>query len=127
MAAKNNGTSSAKKNTAKKTAPAKSASGAKKSAGRTAGKKAQSAADAKKAARAKENRRLWSYILFFVGIFELFATYIKGDGLWNKLYCFNRGMFGISVFLFAPMLIYVALMIASDYNKNTVLAKLRFQ
>ncbi len=124
MAAKNNGTSSAKKNTAKKTAPAKSASGAKKSAGRTAGKKAQSAADAKKAARAKENRRLWSYILFFVGIFELFATYIKGDGLWNKLYCFNRGMFGISVFLFAPMLIYVALMIASDYNKNTVLAKL---
>ena len=124
MAAKNNGTGSAKKNTAKKSAPAKPASSAKKPAGKTASKKAQSAADAKKAARARENRRFWSYILFFVGIFELFATFIKGDGLWNRLYCFNRGMFGISVFLFAPMLIYVALMIASDYNKNTVLAKL---
>ena len=124
MAAKNNTNSTAKKNTAKKTGTAKT-SAAKKTASKTSGtKKSQSAAQAKKAARAKENRRFWSYILFFIGIFELFATFIKGDGLWNKLYCFNRGIFGISVFLFAPMLIYVALMIASDYNKNTVLAKL---
>ena len=130
MAAKNTPNNTAKKNTAKKsgtakTGAAKSSSAAKKTGGKAStSKKAQAAADAKKAARAKENRRFWSYILFFVGIFELFATFIKGDGLWNKLYCFNRGVFGISVFLFAPMLIYVALMIASDYNKNKVLAKL---
>lgn len=124
MAAKNNVSSSAKKNTAKKPTAAKASSGTRKTSAKAPGKKAQSAAEAKKAARAKENRRFWSYILFFFGIFELFATFIKGDGLWNKLYCFNRGLFGISVFLFAPMLIYVALMIASDYNKNTVLAKL---
>ena len=129
MAAKNTPNSNAKKNTAKKSGTAKTGA-AKSSAAKKTGtkaqtsKKAQAAADAKKAARAKENRRFWSYILFFVGIFELFATFIKGDGLWNKLYCFNRGVFGISVFLFAPMLIYVALMIASDYNKNKVLAKL---
>lgn len=124
MAAKNKSNSNTKKNTAKKTGSAKSSPSAKKSTGRSANARAKSKADAQKALRAKENRRFWSYILFFFGIFELFATYIKGDGLWNKLYCFNRGIFGISVFLFAPMLIYVALMIASDYNKNTVIAKL---
>ena len=96
MAAKNTPNNTAKKNTAKKsgtakTGAAKSSSAAKKTGGKAStSKKAQAAADAKKAARAKENRRFWSYILFFVGIFELFATFIKGDGLWNKLYCFNK-------------------------------------
>ena len=137
MAAKNNETGTEKKNTAKKTSTSASAKSSSSKTKKTTGKQssgssksaktsktAKGAATAKQAARDRENRRFWSYILFFVGIFELFATYIKGDGLWNKLYCFNRGVFGISVFLFAPMLIYVALMIASDYNKNTVLAKL---
>ena len=134
MAAKNNQTSTEKKNTAKKTGTQTKPAGSKSSAStgkKTSGAKstkstkiAKGTAAAKQAARDREKRRFWSYILFFVGIFELFATFIKGDGLWNKLYCFNRGVFGISVFLFAPILIYVALMIASDYNKNTVLAKL---
>ena len=123
MAAKNSSATS-KKNTAKKPTAARS-NAAKKAPAKSSAKskKAQSAAEARKAVKAKENRRFWSYILFFFGIFELFATFIKGDGLWFKLYSFNRGMFGISVFLLAPMLIYVALMIASDYAHNTVLAK----
>ena len=35
----------------------------------------------------------------------------------------NRGLFGVTVFLFAPMIIYVALMIASDVTQNKVIAK----
>ena len=126
MAAKNNANTPEKKNTAKKTAAPKSASSAKKTgkSASAAKKTASNKAGSKEAIKAKENRRFWSYILFFFGIFELFATYIKGDGLWNRLYCFNRGLFGLTVFLFAPLVIYVALMIASDYNKNTVLAKI---
>ena len=73
--------------------------------------------------RAQENRRFWSYILFFYGILEFFITFVKGDGLWTKLYEFNRGVFGISVFLFAPLIIYVAVLIATDRSHNTVVAK----
>lgn len=125
MAANKTGAAS-KKNTAKSLgASAKSTSAKKKStAASSKTSKAQAAQKAKEAARAKEKRRFWSYILFFFGIFELFATFIKGDGLWRKLFDLNRGVFGISVFLFAPLIIYVALMIASDYNKNAVVAKM---
>ncbi len=124
--AANKTSAASKKNTAKSSgASAKSTSAKKKStAASSKTSKAQAAQKAKEAARAKEKRRFWSYILFFFGIFELFATFIKGDGLWRKLFDLNRGVFGISVFLFAPLIIYVALMIASDYNKNAVVAKI---
>ncbi|WP_347152125.1 FtsK/SpoIIIE family DNA translocase, partial [Ruminococcus bicirculans (ex Wegman et al. 2014)] len=45
------------------------------------------------------------------------------DGLWKWLHELNRGLFGVTVFLFAPMIIYVALMIASDVTHNKVIAK----
>lgn len=80
-------------------------------------------ADAIKAAKERETRRMWSYILFFFGILELLLTFIKGEGLWNSIYLLNRGIFGVSVFLFAPMIIYVSLMIASDTTHNKVIAK----
>ena len=75
------------------------------------------------AVRERENRRFWSYILFFFGILELLITFVEGDGLWKWLHELNRGLFGVTVFLFAPMIIYVALMIASDVTHNKVIAK----
>ena len=75
------------------------------------------------AVRERENRRFWSYILFFFGILELLITFVEGDGLWKWLHELNRGFFGVTVFLFAPMIIYVALMIASDVTHNKVIAK----
>jgi cell division protein ftsK/spoIIIE len=48
---------------------------------------------------------------------------VEGDGLWKWLHELNRGLFGVTVFLFAPMIIYVALMIASDVTHNKVIAK----
>lgn len=119
---------------AKKTSPAKTASKNKKSSSKPAAnnKKTNTAAkpninksaSAVNETRAQENRRFWSYILFFYGILELFITFVKGDGLWAKLYEINRGVFGISVFLFAPLVIYVAILIATDKSHNTVVAKL---
>ena len=75
------------------------------------------------AVRERENRRFWSYIHLFFGILELLITFVEGDGLWKWLHELNRGLFGVTVFLFAPMIIYVALMIASDVTHNKVIAK----
>lgn len=131
-AKKNNGRS----NTAnKKSAQPSKKQTSSKAANANNGKKSTSASSSKKqskpqesnsmkAVKAKEQRRFWSYILFFFGLLEFLLTFIEGDGLWNTLYCFNRGLFGVTVFLFAPMIIYVALMIASDKNHNTVVAKI---
>lgn len=89
--------------------------------------KAKDASGAKKSAvdkaREKEARRFWSYILFFGGVLELLITFVEGDGFWNTLHCFNRGMFGVASFMLAPMMIYVALMIAYNTTQNTVVAK----
>ena len=100
------------------------------SAGKTAAKKqtsspkvSKAAQDALKAAKERESRRFWSYLLFFWGILELTITIIEGDGLWKRLHDFNRGLFGMAVWLFAPIMIYVALMIASNTRRNTVVAK----
>ena len=90
---------------------------------KSAPKASKAAQDALKAAGERENRRCWSYILFFVGVLELFITFIEGEGLWKKLHDLNRGIFGVAVFLFAPIMIYAALMIASNTKKNTVVAK----
>lgn len=104
---------------------ARTASAGKKTSGgkTSAPKVSKEAQEALKAAKERESRRFWSYILFFWGILELFITIIKGDGLWKMLHDLNRGLFGMAVWLFAPMMIYVALMIASNTKKNTVVAK----
>lgn len=117
---------------AKKT-PSKASSKKKSSSKTTAkGKNAAKSSTAKSTAsnnsaqqiNAQEKRRFWSYILLFLGVLEIFITFIKGDGLWTELYNINRGIFGISVFLFAPLIIYVAVMISTDKSHNTVVAKL---
>lgn len=124
MAAKKNGSKPAAKQSGAKTAPASKPAAPKQNNKQSGTKKANApASNSLKAVKEKENRRFWSYILFFFGILELLITFIEGDGLWKWLHCFNRGMFGISVFLFAPMIIYVALMIASDFTHNRVIAK----
>ena len=96
---------------------------AKKQPAQSSQKVSKAAQDALTAAKEREFRRFWSYILFFWGVLELFITFIKGDGLWRALHDLNRGIFGVAVFLLAPMMIYVALMIASNTKKNTVVAK----
>lgn len=124
MAAQKKGSKPAPKQTAAKKKPAqKPAQAAKKNTKQQKPQSKPPQSNSMTAVRERENRRFWSYILFFFGILELLITFVEGDGLWKWLHDLNRGLFGVTVFLFAPMIIYVALMIASDVTHNKVIAK----
>lgn len=124
MAAQKKGSKLAPKQTAAKKKPAqKPAQAAKKNTKQQKPQSKPPQSNSMTAVRERENRRFWSYILFFFGILELLITFVEGDGLWKWLHELNRGLFGVTVFLFAPMIIYVALMIASDVTHNKVIAK----
>lgn len=124
MAAQKKGSKPAPKQTAAKKKPAqKPAQAAKKNTKQQKPQSKPPQSNSMTAVRERENRRFWSYILFFFGILELLITSVEGDGLWKWLHELNRGLFGVTVFLFAPMIIYVALMIASDVTHNKVIAK----
>lgn len=124
MAAQKKGSKPAPKQTAAKKKPAqKPAQAAKKNTKQQKPQSKPPQSNSMTAVRERENRRFWSYILFFFGILELLITFVEGDGLWKWLHELNRGLFGVTVFLFAPMIIYVALMIASDVTHNNVIAK----
>ena len=124
MAAQKKGSKPAPKQTAAKKKPAqKPAQAAKKNTKQQQPQSKPPQSNSMTAVRERENRRFWSYILFFFGILELLITFVEGDGLWKWLHELNRGLFGVTVFLFAPMIIYVALMIASDVTHNKVIAK----
>lgn len=124
MAAQKKGSKPAPKQTAAKKKPAqKPAQAAKKNTKQQKPQSKSPQSNSMTAVRERENRRFWSYILFFFGILELLITFVEGDGLWKCLHELNRGLFGVTVFLFAPMIIYVALMIASDVTHNKVIAK----
>lgn len=124
MAAQKKGSKPAPKQTAAKKKPAqKPAQAAKKNTKQQKPQSKPPQSNSMTAVRERENRRFWSYILFFFGILELLITFVEGDGLWKWLHELNRGLFGVTIFLFAPMIIYVALMIASDVTHNKVIAK----
>ena len=124
MAAQKKGSKPAPKQTAAKKKPAqKPAQAAKKNTKQQKPQSKPPQSNSMTAVRERENRRFWSYILFFFGILELLITFVEGVGLWKWLHELNRGLFGVTVFLFAPMIIYVALMIASDVTHNKVIAK----
>ena len=124
MAAQKKGSKPAPKQTAaKKKSAQKPAQAAKKNTKQQKSQSKPQQSNSMTAVRERENRRFWSYILFFFGILELLITFVEGDGLWKWLHELNRGLFGVTVFLFAPMIIYVALMIASDVTHNKVIAK----
>ena len=124
MAAQKKGSKPAPKQTAAKKKPAqKPAQAAKKNTKQQKPQSKPPQSNSMTAVRERENRRFWSYILFFFGILDLLITFVEGDGLWKWLHELNRGLFGVTVFLFAPMIIYVALMIASDVTHNKVIAK----
>lgn len=128
MAAEKKPAAAKKSQQTKGKAASSSKSGASKSSSANGAKKAGACGagktnTAQAAARQREKRRFWSYILFFCGVLELLVTFVKGDGLWTSLYEINRGIFGMSVFLMGPMIIYVALQIASDKSHNTIVAR----
>ena len=74
------------------------------------------------AARLRKNR-MWSSVLFILAVFVIFLTYIKGQAVWLWMHNVLWGLMGISAVLFAPIMLYVAVMLAMDRSKSAVLTK----
>ncbi len=68
--------------------------------------------------------RMWSSIIFIIGVFVVFLTYIKGQSVWTIGHNILWGLFGISAVLVAPIIIYVAVMMALDRSKTAVIVKI---
>ncbi len=75
------------------------------------------------AARIRKTR-MWSSILFIIGVLVIFLTYIEGQSVWTWCHNILWGLFGISTVLVAPIVIYVAVMMALDKSKSAVIVKL---
>ena len=67
--------------------------------------------------------RMWSTIIFILGVFVAFLTYIQGQALWSGMHNILWGLFGVSTVLVAPIFIYVAIMLALDKSKSAVVVK----
>ena len=83
------------------------------------------AAEKKKAKEISEAARInktrtWSVIISMIGVLVAFLTYIEGAPLHNILW----GLFGFSVILVAPIIVYVAVMMALDRSKSAVVVKI---
>lgn len=91
-----------------------------KSSARSSAKKKQTITEAGRI----QNHRMWSTILFILGVFLLFLTWIKGESLWQAMQTVLWGLFGVSTAILAPIVIYVAAMLALDKSKSTVVTKL---
>ncbi len=75
-------------------------------------------------AKRLHSNRMWSTVLFVLGIFLIFLTWLKGEALWNGMQGILWGLFGVSAALLAPVVIYVAIMLAMDRSKSAVISKL---
>ena len=74
-------------------------------------------------ARLRRNR-MWSSVIFIIGILVLFLTYIKGQFVWLWVHNALWGLMGVSAVLFAPIMLYVAVMLALDRSKSAVITKI---
>ncbi len=75
-----------------------------------------------RAERANHNRT-YSILLFALAVFIFLLTYVSGSAFWHSMHLSLRGLFGVSVFLVAPVLLYIAITCARDKSQSIVLAK----
>ncbi|MCD8005817.1 MAG: DNA translocase FtsK [Oscillospiraceae bacterium] len=84
--------------------------------------KRKTSAKATEAQRLRRNR-VYSIVFSIVGIFLLCLTWISGESLWNILHNVMWGLFGISAAFVAPIIIYVACMLAIDKSSSAAVIK----
>lgn len=90
-----------------------------------ASKKRKPVSKSRPKSRKKEfNKQLWSVILFSLGILVAMLTFVKGSALWLTLHNGLLGLFGLSVYLVAPIMIYASVMMALDKSNNAVVSKI---
>ncbi len=91
----------------------------------TGGKKSTSAGTAKKRSSKKsaaaqtemralpQTNRLWSILLFAIALLLIALTYIPGQAAWTALRSVGFGLFGWVLYLVAPALLYIAVLVAA--------------
>jgi len=67
---------------------------------------------------------MWAVVLFALGILLGALTFIEGDRLWRGIHNFLFGMFGVSAYFWAPLLIYIAIIAALDKPLSSIKAKI---
>lgn len=90
--------------------------------------RSRSSTSSKQTAAAKKQKEaqdkvMYSVVLFSVGILVLLLTLIEGEAAWKAIHNLLMGLFGISVYLVAPILLYSSVMIAMDKSGKTVAGK----
>ncbi len=84
-------------------------------AAKAAAKKPAKRAPARENAQTKSARRqMHAVLLFASGILLGTLTFIEGESLWATLHRFLFGMLGLSAYLLAPLLLYIAVAAAMD-------------
>ncbi|MDR2559295.1 MAG: DNA translocase FtsK [Oscillospiraceae bacterium] len=98
----------------------------------TAKEKEEKARSGAAVERDTKRRKLWSLVLFCVGILFIVFAFV-GDvndaaeetrNAANHINAFLRTMFGFAIFLMGPILIYIAVMISMNKGKGSIIAKL---
>ncbi|MCL2578489.1 MAG: DNA translocase FtsK [Oscillospiraceae bacterium] len=75
------------------------------------------------AAASGAKKQMWAVILFALGILLGALTFIEGDRLWRTIHNLLFGMFGISAYFWAPLLVYIAVIAAMEKPLSSVKAK----
>ncbi|MCQ2491207.1 MAG: DNA translocase FtsK [Ruminococcus sp.] len=70
-----------------------------------------------------EQNRVWSVILFALGILTALMTFIPGSDGWEGIHNFMLGLFGISAFLVPVVLIYTSVLIGLEKSRDNVTGK----
>lgn len=73
--------------------------------------------------KAGNDKVLWSTLLFAAAVLTLAFTVIKGESAWLAIHNFLLGMFGMTVFLVSPVMIYASFMIAREKDAQNIKGK----
>ena len=89
---------------------------------KTTKKSSKKTKELSEAARRRKNG-MWSSVIFVLGIFVIFLTYIEGQAVWLFMHNVIWGLMGVATVLLAPIMLYVAVMLALDRSKSAVITK----
>lgn len=70
------------------------------------------------------NRQLCAVILFAAAVFLMCIVLIPGKNVWTVMHCFMFSTFGVTAFIYPPLLGIVAVIIALDRDSSSVSAKI---
>ncbi len=104
-------------------AKAKTKTAAERSTGKAKKTPAQKKVSQSLTAEKTSHTRTYSIILFALAAFVFLLTYVSGSAFWHSMHLGIRGLFGWSVFLLAPVILYIAVICALDKSQNIILAK----